>query len=119
MEPDLTKHGEELDFDECDFACTGTSNGEQCGGQDVFTAYVIVGSEEAPTPQPTPAPAPVEQPEDDQEEEEEGDEEAPAAGGEFVGCYEDSKASRALDVEGKNIFGNMTNEVSLLLTLVL
>ena len=62
----------------------------------MLTAYLIVGGSDVPTP--TPAPIVQEQ--------------GFPTEGEFVGCYEDSKDSRALNLEGKNLLGDMTNEVS-------
>ena len=109
-DPDLTKNGEELDLDDCDFECTGTTTGEMCGGRDMLTAYLIgESSDDDPVPEPTPQPTPA--PSEEEEEEEETPVE-PTEGGEYIGCYEDSKTTRALNDEGKNLFGDMTNEVS-------
>lgn len=98
INPDLTTNGEELDFDECDMDCTGSSTGEKCGGSNKLTAYVMEDGGSAPAPTPEPEPAPTDE------------EEVPTEGGAFVGCFEDSQASRALNLEGKNAFGDMTNE---------
>ena len=40
--PDLTKHGEVLAIDECDMACSGTTDGENCGGRNKMTVYQLV-----------------------------------------------------------------------------
>ncbi|CAM9666863.1 unnamed protein product [Ectocarpus sp. 12 AP-2014] len=41
VEPDMTKHGPELDPIECDHLCFGTTTGEYCGGFNKMSVYEI------------------------------------------------------------------------------
>ncbi|CAM9274851.1 unnamed protein product [Laminaria digitata] len=98
VDADLTKNGDMLAIEECDFLCAGTTSGEFCGGRNKLTAYEIA-EEVAPTPAPllivAPTPAPTE--------------EVVPSGPEYIGCYEDGRV-RAMNAEGKYTNGAMTNE---------
>ncbi|CAN0530334.1 unnamed protein product, partial [Scytosiphon promiscuus] len=39
VDPNLIKNGAMLAIDECDMACEGSSDGENCGGRDKMTVY--------------------------------------------------------------------------------
>ena len=46
VDADLTMNGDELESDECDYLCAGTTTDEYCGGRNKLTAYVIEETQE-------------------------------------------------------------------------